>query len=127
MIKPGRDSKSKDSKANFLGLEHQVDISLPIKNAKSISFSDPSLTKTWDKGSKHVRQRILAQFLKEMTNATGPQLDKEFNNGASLFLLRISAWLRLTYLLGFYGGNLRGRPCHDFEGNRSICVCSVRK
>jgi hypothetical protein len=36
-----------------------------------------------------------------MKNATGPQLEKELNNGASLFLTRISAWLRLTYLLGY--------------------------
>ena len=35
-----------------------------------------------------------------MNNATGPQLERELNNGASLFLTRISAWLRLTYLLG---------------------------
>lgn len=36
-----------------------------------------------------------------MQNATGPQLEKELNNGASLFLTRVSAWLRLTYLLGY--------------------------
>jgi hypothetical protein len=36
-----------------------------------------------------------------MKNATGPQLERELNNGASLFLARISAWLRLTYLLGY--------------------------
>ena len=35
-----------------------------------------------------------------MSTATGPQLERELNNGASLFLTRISAWLRLTYLLG---------------------------
>jgi Family of unknown function (DUF5578) len=26
---------------------------------------------------------------------------EELNNGASLFLTRISAWLRLTFLLGY--------------------------
>ena len=36
-----------------------------------------------------------------MANATGPQLERELNNGASLLLTRVSAWLRLTYLLGY--------------------------
>ncbi|KAJ3281685.1 hypothetical protein HDU79_010575, partial [Rhizoclosmatium sp. JEL0117] len=30
-----------------------------------------------------------------------PQLEREFGNGASLFLTRVTAWLRLTYLLNF--------------------------
>jgi hypothetical protein len=59
------------------------------------------LTRTWDKGSRQVRERILKEFVGSMQNATGPQLEKELNNGASLFLTRISAWLRLTYLLGY--------------------------
>lgn len=42
----------------------------------------------------------MREFISAMTNATGPQLEKELDNGASLFLTRISAWLRLTYLLG---------------------------
>ena len=29
------------------------------------------------------------------------RLEKEFGNGSSLFLTRVSAWLRLTYLLGY--------------------------
>ncbi|KAJ3321908.1 hypothetical protein HDV06_003774 [Boothiomyces sp. JEL0866] len=58
------------------------------------------LTKTWDKGNKAVRERILKEFVENNQNATGPQLEKNLNNGASLFLTRISAWLRLTYLLG---------------------------
>jgi hypothetical protein len=59
------------------------------------------LTKTWDKGSRQVRERILVKFVESMSNATGPQLEKELNNGASLLLTRISAWLRLNYLLGY--------------------------
>jgi hypothetical protein len=59
------------------------------------------LTKTWDKGSRAVREKILKEFVQSMQNATGPQLERELNNGASLFLTRISSWLRLTYLLGY--------------------------
>jgi len=59
------------------------------------------LTRTWDQGNKSVRQRILQEFIKDNKNKTGPQLEKELNNGASLFLTRITAWLRLTYNLDF--------------------------
>ena len=39
-------------------------------------------------------------FIKCNQQKTGPQLERELNNGASLFLTRITAWLRLTYLSG---------------------------
>merc|ERR1711998_458330 len=58
----------------------------------------------WDKGSKHVRVQMLKAFLARNRHKTGPQLEKEFGNGASLFLTRISSWLRLNYLLGFAVG-----------------------
>lgn len=58
----------------------------------------------WDKGSKHVRVQMLKAFLARNTHKTGPQLEKEFGNGASLFLTRVSSWLRLNYLLGFAVG-----------------------
>jgi len=58
----------------------------------------------WDKGSKHVRVTMLKAFLVRNRHKTGPQLEKEFGNGASLFLTRISSWLRLNYLLGFAVG-----------------------
>lgn len=44
---------------------------------------------------------MLKAFIQRNTHKTGPQLEKEFSNGASLFLTRVSSWLRLTYLLGF--------------------------
>ena len=59
------------------------------------------LTKTWDQGNKSVRERILKDFVKENKFKTGPQLEKELNNGASLFLTRITAWLRLTQVSFF--------------------------
>ncbi|KAJ3188935.1 hypothetical protein HDU85_004651 [Gaertneriomyces sp. JEL0708] len=58
------------------------------------------LSKTWDQGSKSVRVKILEEFVRCNQDKTGPQLEREFSNGASLFLTRITAWLRLTYLLG---------------------------
>eukprot|EP00002_Diphylleia_rotans_P027456 TRINITY_DN5500_c0_g1_i5.p1 TRINITY_DN5500_c0_g1~~TRINITY_DN5500_c0_g1_i5.p1 ORF type:complete len:597 (-),score=144.01 TRINITY_DN5500_c0_g1_i5:486-2276(-) len=59
------------------------------------------LLREWDKGSKQTRERILQNFITNNANKTGPQLERELGNGASLFLTRISAWLRLTYLLGY--------------------------
>jgi hypothetical protein len=58
------------------------------------------LSRTWDKGNRTVRQRILKDFIKNNKNKTGPQLERELFYGASLFLTRLTAWLRLTYLLG---------------------------
>ena len=54
------------------------------------------LTRTWDQGNRTIREKILKDFIKENKHKTGPQLEKELNNGASLLLTRITAWLRLT-------------------------------
>lgn len=85
---------------------HEGLVQSRTNNVKTPKFSSSNLlnlTKTWDKGSKTIRQKILAQLVEKLPNATGPELEKEFGNGASLILLRISAWLRLTYLLGSGG------------------------
>ncbi|KAI9143984.1 armadillo-type protein [Paraphysoderma sedebokerense] len=52
----------------------------------------------WDKSSKNTREQILTDFIHYNQQKSGPQLDLEMTNGASLFLTRITAWLRLTYL-----------------------------
>lgn len=59
-----------------------------------------NLLHEWDKGSKVVRQKILLNFIEENMNKTGPELDSEFAEVASLFLARLTAWLRLTYMIG---------------------------
>ena len=85
------------------GSKYQFDERLPllIRNGKHLSPGSHAqyylqLSKTWDSGNKRIRERILNEFIRGNWNKTGPQLEKELGNGASLFLARISAWLRLT-------------------------------
>jgi hypothetical protein len=59
-----------------------------------------NILQEWDKGSKSVRKVILEDFIIQNQNKTGPELDAEFAQAGSLFLARLTAWLRLTY------------PCH---------------
>lgn len=76
-----------------------------------------SLLKTWDGGSKVVRKRILDDFIGQNQNKTGPELDAEFAQAASLFLTRLTAWLRLTYPLIIYRVEIRKVDM------RHSCVC----
>ncbi|ELT97532.1 hypothetical protein CAPTEDRAFT_120269 [Capitella teleta] len=59
-----------------------------------------NLLHKWDKGSKTIRKTILQDFIAQNYNKTGPELDAEFAQAASLFLTRLTAWLRLTYMIG---------------------------
>ncbi|MCI4380510.1 hypothetical protein PGIGA_G00240760 [Pangasianodon gigas] len=52
----------------------------------------------WDRGNKSTRTRLLEKFLQENTGKTSPELELEFAQAASLFLARITAWMRLTYM-----------------------------
>ncbi|UPQ98189.1 armadillo-like helical domain-containing protein [Chloropicon primus] len=56
--------------------------------------------RSWDKGDRTTRTKMLDEFISRHADETGPQLEKYYGNGASLFLTRISAWLKLTYLEG---------------------------
>ena len=67
-----------------------------MKNDQS---SVTKLLRQWDQGSKSVRSKILADFVRNNQGKTGPELELEFAHAASLFLTRLTAWLRLTYLL----------------------------
>uniref|UniRef100_A0A673H4I4 Uncharacterized protein n=1 Tax=Sinocyclocheilus rhinocerous TaxID=307959 RepID=A0A673H4I4_9TELE len=51
----------------------------------------------WDQGSKTVRSLMLSDFLAKNTRKTCPELELEFAQVASLFLARLTAWIRLTY------------------------------
>ncbi|NXL93112.1 ARMD1 protein, partial [Alectura lathami] len=52
----------------------------------------------WDHAHKAARSRILDNFIKSNDGKTEPELELEFSQGASLFLARLAAWLRMTYL-----------------------------
>ncbi|MGH0143482.1 UNVERIFIED_CONTAM: hypothetical protein FKN15_046210 [Acipenser sinensis] len=56
----------------------------------------------WDQGSKAVRSRMLSDFINQHSGKTGPELELEFAQAASLFLARLTSWLRLTYMTGTY-------------------------
>ncbi|NXK54662.1 ARMD1 protein, partial [Chauna torquata] len=52
----------------------------------------------WDSAHKVARSRILDSFIKSSNGKTEPELELEFSQGASLFLARLTAWLRMTYM-----------------------------
>ncbi|NXE82948.1 ARMD1 protein, partial [Cochlearius cochlearius] len=52
----------------------------------------------WDSAHKVARSRILDNFIKSNDGKTEPELELEFSQGASLFLARLTAWLRMTYV-----------------------------
>ncbi|XP_068095632.1 armadillo-like helical domain containing protein 1 [Hyperolius riggenbachi] len=56
--------------------------------------------KEWDNGNKATRCRILNNFIDCNQGKTGPELEQEFSQGASLFLARLTTWLRLSYMFG---------------------------
>lgn len=47
-------------------------------------------------GSKNVREAMLIDFINQCENMTAPELEQQFNDCGSLFLARLTAWLRLT-------------------------------
>ena len=51
----------------------------------------------WDQGTKSNRADILKLFVAECKGKTAPELEGIFSRAASLFLTRLTAWLRLTY------------------------------
>ena len=60
----------------------------------------------WDHGTKSTRTDILRIFIKECKGRTAPDLENTFSRGASLFLTRLTAWLRLTYLFHLYSESI---------------------
>ncbi|KFU99331.1 Uncharacterized protein C1orf228, partial [Tauraco erythrolophus] len=50
----------------------------------------------WDNARKVARSCILDNFIKSCDGKTQPELELEFSQGASLFLARLTAWLRMT-------------------------------
>ncbi|XP_074076958.1 armadillo-like helical domain containing protein 1 [Macrotis lagotis] len=59
-----------------------------------------SFLKEWDNADRTGRSLMLDRFIRLNQGKTAPQLEQEFSQGASLFLLRLTTWLRLSYMTG---------------------------
>ncbi|XP_030288668.1 armadillo-like helical domain containing protein 1 isoform X2 [Sparus aurata] len=58
----------------------------------------------WDRGDGTVRGRMLSTFLTNNAGKTFYELELEFAQVASLFLARLTTWMRLTYMFGTFLG-----------------------
>lgn len=79
-----------------------------------------SFLREWDRGDMRVRGRMLSTFVTQNTGKTFYELELEFAQVASLFLARLTTWMKLTYMLGtFLGLQLKAlgiflsASCHD--------------
>ncbi|XP_074122227.1 armadillo-like helical domain containing protein 1 isoform X3 [Sminthopsis crassicaudata] len=54
----------------------------------------------WDNAGNVARCHILDKFIRFNHSKTAPELEQEFSQGASLFLARLTTWLRLSYMAG---------------------------
>ncbi|CAL8393095.1 unnamed protein product [Boreogadus saida] len=54
----------------------------------------------WDHGDKTTRNRMLNTFVTQNQGKTYYELETAFALGASLFLARMTTWIRLTYMFG---------------------------
>ena len=77
-----------------------------LSRMKTDQAAVTKLLQQWDHGSKSVRSKILQDFITSNHGKTGPELELEFAHAASLFLTRITAWLRLTYPFHVCSGSL---------------------
>ncbi|XP_068949439.1 armadillo-like helical domain containing protein 1 [Petaurus breviceps papuanus] len=59
-----------------------------------------SFLQEWDNAKKCARSHILDKFIRFNHGKTAPELEQEFSQGASLFLVRLTTYLRLTYMTG---------------------------
>ncbi|XP_031234206.1 armadillo-like helical domain containing protein 1 isoform X1 [Mastomys coucha] len=59
-----------------------------------------SFLQEWDNASRALRIQILTTFIETNEGKTGPELELEFSQGASLFLIRVTTWLRIIYMTG---------------------------
>uniref|UniRef100_A0A3B4AU53 Uncharacterized protein n=1 Tax=Periophthalmus magnuspinnatus TaxID=409849 RepID=A0A3B4AU53_9GOBI len=56
-----------------------------------------SLLREWDRADKTARSLVLTNFVSENSGRTFYELEQVFAQVASLFLARITTWMRLTY------------------------------
>uniref|UniRef100_A0A2K5IJB7 Armadillo like helical domain containing 1 n=1 Tax=Colobus angolensis palliatus TaxID=336983 RepID=A0A2K5IJB7_COLAP len=57
-----------------------------------------SFLQEWDNAGKVTRSHILDKFIETNQGKTAPELEQEFSQGASLFLVRLTTSLRITYV-----------------------------
>ncbi|XP_058298395.1 armadillo-like helical domain containing protein 1 isoform X2 [Hylobates moloch] len=57
-----------------------------------------SFLQEWDNADKVARSHILDKFIETNQGKTAPELEQEFSQGASLFLVRLTTSLRITYM-----------------------------
>ncbi len=56
-----------------------------------------SFLREWDRGDRTARSRMLNTFLTQNAGKTFYELELQFAQVASLFLARLTTWMRLTY------------------------------
>ncbi|XP_040833747.1 armadillo-like helical domain containing protein 1 [Ochotona curzoniae] len=59
-----------------------------------------SFLQEWDRADRVARSHILDSFIATNQGKTAPELEQEFSQGASLFLVRLTTWLRIIYMTG---------------------------
>ncbi|XP_029355421.1 armadillo-like helical domain containing protein 1 isoform X2 [Echeneis naucrates] len=59
-----------------------------------------SFLRDWDRGDRTVRSRMLNTFIGQNAGKTTSELESEFAEVSSLFLARLTTWIRLTYTFG---------------------------
>ena len=74
----------------------------------------------WDKGSRSKRISLLNQFIGVHRNSTGPEVERNLGPAALLLFTRITAWLRLTYQLGYELSPQLGAIALFLQGQRFL-------
>ncbi|CAL8253412.1 unnamed protein product [Merluccius merluccius] len=68
----------------------------------------------WDRGDGAARSRILNTFIAQNQGKTYYELEADLALGASLFLARLTTWMRLTYMFGTASVGLQLRAVSVF-------------
>ncbi|VDP23615.1 unnamed protein product [Echinostoma caproni] len=62
----------------------------------SATYNMTCLLREWDRAPKEKRRQFLQDFIDQHWNRSGPELESELAQMASLFLARICVWIKLT-------------------------------
>ncbi|KAL5968062.1 Armadillo-like helical domain containing protein 1 [Taenia solium] len=66
----------------------------------SATFNMTCLLREWDRAPRERRRQLLQNFIDQHWGRSGPELELELAQMASLFLARICVWVKLTYMSG---------------------------